>query len=257
MGLESLYLFTLLGGLAAGAYAFETLLCRKREGGRPWLIPLIVVVLFAVGLIAAATHVSSIPRAFQSLAAGTVNFGSGMIREVLVSGIFLVLAIVDLVITFAKKDSPFALRVITAIVAVVCIVLMGTAYIDVFGNTVWTNAPATVLSFLGGDLAMGLALVVALGESGYGNSLARYSSFVVNIVLAIGIALEIAAFMGAGLDVLAQAAALVVAPVVSVALVALGSKFQNARMLAIVVLVVSVVGVAISRYAFYATCTMM
>lgn len=35
MGLESLFLFTLLGGLAAGAYVFETCFQRTRKGERP------------------------------------------------------------------------------------------------------------------------------------------------------------------------------------------------------------------------------
>ena len=76
MGLESLFLFTLLGGMAAGAYAFETCFQRTRTGERPWLVPLVIVVLFAVGMIAASTHVQSIPRALASVSAGTVNFGS-------------------------------------------------------------------------------------------------------------------------------------------------------------------------------------
>ena len=50
MGLESLFLFTLLGGMAAGAYAFETCFQRTRTGERPWLVPLVIVVLFAVGM---------------------------------------------------------------------------------------------------------------------------------------------------------------------------------------------------------------
>ena len=54
MGLESLFLFTLLGGLAAGAYVFETCFQRTRKGERPWLGPLVDVVLYAIGMIAAA-----------------------------------------------------------------------------------------------------------------------------------------------------------------------------------------------------------
>ena len=162
MGLESLFAFTLLGGMAAGAYVFETCFARKRSGNRPWLLPLVVVALFAIGMIAASTHVQSIPRAMGSLTSGTVNFASGMVREVAVSGVFFVLALIDMIIAFVKKDSPFALRVVTAVVAVACMVLMGTAYTDVFGNPVWTNAPATVLSFVAGDLAMGLGLCTAL-----------------------------------------------------------------------------------------------
>lgn len=106
MGLESLFAFTLLGGMAAGAYVFETCFARKRSGNRPWLLPLVVVALFAIGMIAASTHVQSIPRAMGSLTSGTVNFASGMVREVAVSGVFFVLALIDMIIAFVKKGQP-------------------------------------------------------------------------------------------------------------------------------------------------------
>lgn len=198
MGLESLFLFTLLGGMAAGAYAFETCFQRTRTGERPWLVPLVIVVLFAVGMIAASTHVQSIPRALASVSAGTVNFGSGMVKEVAASGIFFVLVIVDLIITLAKKNSPFALRVVAAVVAVVCMALMATAYVDVYGNAVWSNAPATVLSFFAGDLAMGLGLCAVLGSVDVTKKPALYALLIVDAALAIGLALEVAAFGGQG-----------------------------------------------------------
>lgn len=254
MGLESLFLFTLLGGMAAGAYAFETCFQRTRTGERPWLVPLVIVVLFAVGMIAASTHVQSIPRALASVSAGTVNFGSGMVKEVAASGIFFVLVIVDLIITLAKKNSPFALRVVAAVAAVVCMVLMATAYVDVYGNAVWSNAPATVLSFFAGDLAMGLGLCAVLGSVDVTKKPALYALLIVDAALAIGLALEVAAFGGQGASPVTQAVGLVVAPVASAALAA--SKLENKKMLAIVMCALLVIGVAIARYAFYATCAM-
>lgn len=159
-----------------------------------------VVVLFAIGMIAASTHVHSISRAMGSLTSGTVNFASGMVREVAVSGVFFVLALIDMIIAFVKKDSPFALRVVTAVVAVACMVLMGTAYIDVFGNAVWTNAPATVLSFVAGDLAMGLGLCAALGAANLSEKPVAYTMIAVDVVLAIGLALEVAVFSAVGIS---------------------------------------------------------
>lgn len=256
MGLESLFLFTLLGGLAAGAYVFEACFQRTRKGERPWLVPLVVVVLFAIGMIAAATHVHSLSRAFASIGAGTVNFGSGMVKEVLLAGIFFILALIDLVITFVKKDSPFALRAIGAIAAVLVIVLMGTAYIDVYGNAVWSNAPATVLSFVAGALAMGLCLCAAFGSADIAEKPVAYTLVAVDVVLAVGLALEIAAFSGAGLNPAMQIAGLVIAPVASAILVFAGAKFSNKKTLAIVVCALLVIGVAIARYGFYATCAM-
>ena len=257
MGLVSLYLFTLLGGLAAGTYVMEACLLRKREGDRPWLIPVVVVMLFAIGVAAAATHVSSIPRALSALTGGTMNFGSGMVREVLVAGLFLVLALIDMIIVLVKKDSPDALRIVTAIVGIVCIVFMGTAYIDVYGVAIWTNAPATVVSFIGGALAMGIAAYALLAPASYTDGAVRITAIVANIVLAIGIVLEIMAFSGAGADVMMQVVGLIVAPVASLALVFASAKFANQRTLAAIVCVLAIVGVAVARWSFYAVCTVL
>lgn len=257
MGLESLFVFTLLGGLATGAYAFETVLRRKREGARPWLVPLVVVVLFAVALIAAATHIQSFAHMFASVFSGAVNLGAGMVHEVVVAGLFFVLALIDLIVVFIKKDSPFALRAVTAVVAVVCLVMMGVAYIDILGNPVWCSAPATVLSFLGGGLATGMALYVALSSESYETNNVRVLSIAANVILALGIALEIAAFSGNGINPVSQIAALLVAPVASIVLVALAHKIGKAKTLAIIICILSIVGVAISRYAFYATNALM
>lgn len=256
MGLESLFAFTLLGGIAAGAYVFEACFTRKRSGERPWLLPLVVVALFAIGMIAASTHVQSIPRAMGSLTSGTVNFGSGMVREVAVSGVFFVLALIDMIVTFVKKDSPFALRVVTAVFAVLCMILMATAYIDVYGNPVWTDAPATVLSFLAGDLAAGLGLCVALGAADLGEKPVANTMIAMDVVLAVGMALEIASFSAAGASPVMQIVGLVVAPVASAVLTLCAAKFANKQTLAIIVCAALIIGVAVARYAFYATCAL-
>lgn len=131
-----------------------------------------------------------------------------MVKEVLFAAIFFVLALIDMIITFVKKDSPFALRVIGAIAAVLVIVLMGTAYIDVYGNAVWSNAPATVLSFVAGALAMGLGLCAAFGSADIAEKPVMYTLVAVDVVLAVGLTLEIAAFSGAGLNPAMQIAGL-------------------------------------------------
>lgn len=254
MGLESLFLFTLLGGMAAGAYAFETGLARKREGSRPWLVPLVVVVLFAIGVIAAATHVRSIPNAMQSVFGGTVNLGSGMAREVLVAGVFLVLAIVDMAVTFARKPSPYALRVITAVVGVVFMIMMATAYTDVYGTPVWCHAPATILSFVTGSLATGLALFVALTADSFQKGALRSSWSLFNGLLIVGMALEAMAFMAENQSPAAQLIALVVGPIAALLLGVASPKVKNGRALVIAACALVIVGVAISRYSFYAAC---
>jgi DMSO reductase anchor subunit len=257
MGLESLFLFTLLGGLAAGTYLSETCFQRERTGGKPWLVPLVVTVLFCIGMAAAATHVQDMGRAFAALSAGTINFGAGMTKEIAISGCFFVLALVDTIITASKKSSPFGLRIVTAAFAVIAIIVMGAAYTDVYGNAVWCNAPATVLSFLSGDLAMGMAFAAVLKSTDLTGKTEKLTFIVVNVVLAIALCLEIAAFSAQGVGTGSQIAALVIAPIASIIVAACASEFKNAQTLAIVVCVLSVVGVAIGRYAFYATMSVL
>ena len=132
--------------------------------------------------------------------------------------------------------------------------MMGLAYTDIYGSPVWCNVPATVVSFLAGDLAMGLALFALLGSASYDEKPLRWSAFIVNAALAIGLCLEAVAFNGVGLSPITQIAGLVIAPVASVVLVALSSKIKNKTVLALAVCVVSIVGIAIARYAFYAAC---
>ena len=83
-----------------------------------------------------------------------------------------------------------------------------------------------------------------------------YTLVAVDVVLAVGLALEIAAFSGAGLNPAMQIAGLVIAPIASAILVFAGAKFNNKKTLAIVVCALLVIGVAIARYGFYATCAM-
>lgn len=257
MGLESLFLFTLLGGLSAGVYVFETCFARKRAEGRPWLVPLVAVVLFVAALLIVTTHVSSVPRALESVLNGTTNLASGIIHEVVCAVLFVILAAVDLVIVLVKRSTPFALRAVASVVAIVFMVVAGTAYVDIYGNTVWTNAPATVISFVGGDLAAGLALYAVLDATCFTRPGARVTYLVTAVVLAVGLALEIAAFNASGISASAQVAGLVIAPVASIVAMALQSRFSNKRVLAILVCVLAVVGVAVARYSFYATAALM
>lgn len=53
-----------------------------------------------------------------------------------------------------------------------------------------------------------------------------------------------------------QVVGLVVAPVASAVLTLMASKFANKQTLAIVVCAALVIGVAVARYAFYATCAL-
>ena len=187
---------------------------------------------------------------------GTVNFASGMVREVAVSGVFFRAGSYRHDHRVREKDSPFALRVVTAVVAVAWHVLMGTAYTDVFGNPVWTNAPATVLSFVAGDLAMGLIQkALRLASRICPKSPLHTRWLLLMWCLPLVWRLRLRPFSAVGISPVMQVVGLVVAPVASAVLTLLASKFANKQTLAIVVRC-SVIGVAVARYAFYATCAL-
>ena len=103
---------------------------------------------------------------------------------------------------------------------------------------------------------MGLGLCAAFGSADIAEKPVMYTLVAVDVVLAVGLALEIAAFSGAGLNPVMQIAGLVIAPIASAILVFAGAKFNNKKTLAIVVCALLVIGVAIARYGFYATCAM-
>ena len=85
---------------------------------------------------------------------------------------------------------------------------------------------------------------------------AAYTMVVVDVALVIGLVLEVMAFSAAGASPAMQVVGLVIAPVASAVLTLLASKFANKQMLAIIVCTVLVIGVAVARYAFYATCAL-
>ncbi len=254
MGLESLLIFTLLGGMAAGAYGFETILMRKRQGDKPWFLTLVVVVLFSIGCLASATHINDFGRAFASVFVnGTVNLNAAMVHEVFLAGIFLVLAIIDLAITAAKKTTPFALRAITAVLGVIVIVAMGLAYIDSYANPIWCEAPATVIGMLGGSLAAGFTLYALLTSADYDESNNRKCFYIAAAIFALGILMEIGAFVAHGASVLALVIALIVGPIASVAVVLNSSKISKKTTLVSIVFALVLIGFIICRWAFYAS----
>lgn len=249
MELLPLFLFTLLGGLGAGTYVAETFLQKERNESKPWLVPLIAVVVFVVGTVAATFHVSNIERIFTA----QVNFGAGMVMEIAVAGCFLVLVLADLIVTATKKGSPYALRVVTAVVGLVSIITMGVAYVDVYGVEVWTNAPATILVFLGGDLAMGVALLALVSSASYADPKVKGYHIATEAVLALGLLLQIVSFAAAGLNTALLVAGLVLAPVAGIALAFPAAKGEGKGLSALICVCV-LVGVALMRWAFYAAC---
>lgn len=244
-----LFLFTTLGGLAAGAYAVVA--CLPSDGGakdskRPWLFPLVCLALLGVGLLGVLGHLGRPERFLMALA----NPASMIAEEAYWSFAFGLLVLVDLVLRARRGASPRAVRVLAAVCGFVLMCIMGWAYFTAYGNPVWA-AWTTLLLFVLGDLAMGAALVGVFEAPYYRNRAFAIAAAMLALAAAASMAAVGAQFAayGHGIAPFVAAAVLVVAAAVF-ALVANAGKLAP-RAASALVLACILVGVAVSRYAFY------
>lgn len=246
-----LFVFTMLGGLAAGAYIAAAAFPLSGERKRPWLFPLVCLILLGLGLIGVLFHLGR-PMMFLN---GLANPSAGIAQEAYFSIVFGILLLIDLIITCMKGKSPRALQIAGAIVALGLTIVMGMAYTANYGVPAWTS-PVTVLLFVVGDLAMGAALLAVFdGELPKKNAFA-IALGVLGIVAAVVFAAEAAHFSGVGADIAAVIAGAVIAAVGGVlAFVAKSGKI-GVRVGAWIVLACMLVGVACARWGFYAACAL-
>jgi DMSO reductase anchor subunit len=240
-----LFLFTLLGGLAAGAYLAETCLDRKRTAADAWLVPAATLALVAVGAVAATFHVGNIARAFTL----HVNLGSGMTQEILLVAVFGMLVLIDLVLCRTKGRSPFALRVCGAVVAATLMLSMGHAYATVLGNPVWAQPMATIPSFFAGSLLSGLLLFGLLRRSAMSNGGAKAYLGVSAALLAIALAVQSSVFAAWSANTASLVAGLV-AVIAGTACAFISAKRAGTGLPA-AAFALALAGVGLARWAFY------
>ncbi|MCR5582618.1 MAG: dimethyl sulfoxide reductase anchor subunit [Eggerthellaceae bacterium] len=150
----SLFLFTLLGGTAAGAYAF-TWAFPTGESKRRWLLPGIALVLLAIGGVALLLHLGHPERMLFAFS----NLSAGITREGITTGLFGALVLVDLIFAIrSNKPVPKALGIVTALAGVALLVAMGSAYTQFHGVTAWANWTSMALFVIGG-LSAGVCLI--------------------------------------------------------------------------------------------------
>ena len=154
-----LFVFTVLTGIAAGAYVGAALFPKKAEDGKPWLFPLAMLVLVGVGSLAAMAHLGR-PHLVMNV---LNNPAASITMEGMTAGALALVAVVDLVLAASKKRSSRAVRIVGAIVGIVCMGVVTSAYVASYGNPAWTAAPTWPLFFVG-DLAAGVALWMAFAD---------------------------------------------------------------------------------------------
>ncbi|TNU94102.1 hypothetical protein FIC87_03575 [Eggerthella lenta] len=158
-----LFLFTTLGGLAAGAYVAAAIFPDvDRKPKRPWLFPLVCLALLGVGLLGVLGHLGRPERFLLAMS----NPSSMIAEEAYWSIAFGALMLVDFVLLLRRGASPRAVRVVAAVAAGALMCIMGWAYFTSYGNPAWA-AWQTLPLFVLGDLAMGSALWALMREGAY------------------------------------------------------------------------------------------
>lgn len=239
-----LFLFTLFGGTAAGAYvflwAFPATKSKKRLA-----VPLVALILLAIGGIALLLHLGHPERMFNAFA----NSSAGITREAVTTGLFGVLVLVDLIVALrSDKPAPKALNVLAAIAGVLLLLAMGFAYSVLKGVPAWSNW-ATVPLFVVGGLSAGICMLplfdAAIVRNG-GFALCAAALNVLFACIAIAVGMH---FSSVGFSMMPFICAAVVAVVTAV--VAYLAKSRNGSAFAVLAFVLAIASVAIARYAFY------
>ncbi len=238
-----LLVFTVLTGIAAGAYVGAALFPKKAKDARPWLFPLVALILIGVGGIAAMGHLGRPAMMLNVLN----NPTSSLTMEGATAGLLAVVAIVDLALAASKKQANRAVRIVGAVVGIACMCVVTSAYVTSYGNPAWTAATTWPLFFLG-DLAAGIAFWMTFADMPN----KPLATVVAVVALLFGIVLiwQAVTFSGLGLGFgwLVFGAVMAIAAAVG-AYATASTKLWNTA--AKVVFVLAVIALIASRYGFY------
>lgn len=242
-----LFVFTTLGGIAAGAYVLAAIFPAAEKRKRPWLLPLICLVLLGVGGLMLLGHLGHPERMLNALA----NPSAGIAQEAYAMIAFGIVVLVDAVLCFAKGSCSRWLRIVGAVCAILMTIAMGMAYFTVSGIEAWASWETLPL-FVVGDLAMGAAFLALLETERYGKAGFAATFAALGVLTAVSFALVGAHFAGVG----CEAAPFVVGAVLALVGTAFGLLAWKgklpAKTAAALAFAFMLVGVAVARYAFYA-----
>ncbi len=250
-----LLVFTTFAGFAAGAYMIDALCgngCTSDNtvtSVRPWLLPLVCLILLGVGLCGTLLHLGQ-PLRFVN---GMANPGSMIAQEAYWSLAFGVVVLTDLVLTKVKGVSLRPIRWLGAVVALGLMIVTGLAYYQSLGLPAWSGA-ATIPLFLVGDLALGAGLCALLARgAAHGGKLicatmAAQLAFAV-VLVAYGLYL-----IRIGIDMTGLLVAAGIVGSVAVGVVAVATRCGKlpAHIDNIAIFVLGTVGVVVARFVFFA-----
>ncbi len=237
-----LFIFTLLGGAGAGSYLFLAIFPSKKKA-KPWQAPLIVILLLAISGLALLTHLGHPERmflAFSNPTAGITIEGYAMIG-------FGVMVAIDLLMSIVCKRSNKTVKVITAIFGLLLLLAMAYAYASFLAIPVWATWQTYGVFVIGG-LAMGSLLSALYVEGGFSERALLATTMVLQVLMAATLVLEGAVFASEGYTMIPFVLGSIL-EIASAAIVFIGRK--GASWAIPLSLALSVIGIAIARYAFY------
>lgn len=240
-----LFVFTLLGGAAAGAYAVSACFPPKADEKQSWLLPLTALVLLAISGVALLLHLGRPERVL--LAFG--NMSAGIAQEGVATIAFGLLVFADLIVSKVKGASVRAIRIAAGIAGVILTCIMAGAYFSYTVQHAWSSWQTFPL-FVVGALALGIAVVAAFDDAFYSLGAKRICAVAFYGLFAVSAALEAAHFAGIGSTGFVP---LVIGAVVAVVAAALplAMKSVSSKTLSLVELVIVFAAVAVARYGFY------
>ncbi len=246
-----LFVFTTLGGLAAGAYATSAAFPAGRDAKRAWLLPLACLALLAAGLVGLPLHLGRPERLLIAL----TQPGAMIAQEAYWSMALGIIMLVDLVVTKRKGAAPRALRIVGAVVALGLMAVMANAYFVSVAVPAWASWQ-TFAFYVFGDLAMGAALLALIDRELLGRGSYAIAAPTLSVLAAVACALEAAHFASADADAVLLIVGAVLAVAGTAAAVAAKSGKMPAKTVAPVAFACLFVAVAVARYGFYAACVL-
>ena len=244
-----LFIFTLLGGAAAGAYVLAAVFPLKETDDKKQksLFPLVALILLAVSGLMLLTHLGHPERmlnAFSNPSAGITQEGFTMMG-------FGVMVVIDLYFAYFKNTSVKAVKYVAAVFAFLLLLAMGNTYFQMLGEPACATA-ATIPFFVVGNLGLGAGLLALFMDEPYTKGGFNWTSIVIYTLLAVTLGAMALHFSSVSLDAMPMWLGLVVAGIAPIVVCFMSQK-ETPSWAPIAICALVFIGMAIARYAFYAT----
>lgn len=240
----ALYVFTTLGGVAAGLYVAAAVFPMRGKKAN-LAVTVIPLALLAVGGCALLLHLGHPERMFNAFR----NPQAGITMEGFAAMAFGGVLAIDFLLSWFKGSAPRALRIVGAICALALCFVMGLTYYNYQSMPEW-HQPVTLCFFLLVDMAAGFALAAALNREPERPRAMMTTVAALAVVALVVIAGEGATFAGYGFGILPFACGAVLSGIAAT-LAGLVQKKGDPRLYG-AAFACLFVGMAIARYAFYA-----